>query len=327
VTLPVAAPSTPVDPAPDLRASGRGAFPDRLFRVSTLAAAASVLLILGYIAYSTTHLAWPAFAHQGWSFVTSQRWAPQDGWYGSLALLYGTVVSSVIAVPVSIGVALFITELAPRRLRSVLVSLVDLLAAVPSVVFGLWGVLFLGPKLQGFYRDVHGVVAGVPVLGRIFGPDGTGQSFMTAGVILAIMVVPIITSVSREVFRTVPQADKDAALALGSTRWEMFRAAVFPHSLGGLSGAVMLGLGRAMGETIAVALVIGSQQQIRANLFKSGDTLASIIANQFGGEGGNGLSQNALIGLGVELFVMTILVNLLARGVVNRADRRMRGQA
>ena len=314
--------SSPPGPTTDVRSSGRGAVVDRGFRWLTLGAGASVLVILAYIAYSTTRQAWPAFAQEGIHFLTSTHWEPQNNKFGALALIYGTVVTAtiavVIAVPVSIGVALFITEQAPKRIRTLLVSLVDLLAAVPSVVFGLWGVLFLGPKLQGFYLDVHSVVKGVPVLGTIFGPNGTGQSFMTAGIILAIMVVPIITSISREVFVTVPQADKDAALALGATRWEMFRAAVFPYSIGGVTGAVMLGLGRAMGETIAVALVIGSQQQVSANLFKAGDTLASVIANQFGGES-TGRAQNALIGCGVVLFALTILVN--------RTERRLRGAA
>jgi phosphate transport system permease protein len=313
---------------PEVRASGRGALGDGGFRWLTLLAAASVLAILAFIAFSTTKQAWPAFMHQGWSFITSKVWAPQNNQFGSLALIYGTFVTAtiavVIAVPVSIGVALFLSEQAPRRVRGVMVSAVDLLAAVPSVVYGLWGVLVLGPRLQPIYRDIHSAVAGVPVLGRIFGPNGTGQSFMTAGIILAIMVTPIITSVSREVFVTVPRADKDAALALGATKWEMFRAAIFPYSLGGVTGAVMLGLGRAMGETIAVALVIGSQPQISANLFKAGDTLAAVIANEFGGES-TGLSQNALIGLGVVLFVLTIVVNLTARYIVGRAERRMQG--
>jgi phosphate transport system permease protein len=294
---------------PPIRASGRGALGDGGFRWLTLLAAASVLAILAFIAYSTTKQAWPAFMQEGWSFITSKVWAPQNEQFGSLALIYGTFVTAaiavVIAVPVSIGVALFLSEQAPRRIRGVMVSAVDLLAAVPSVVYGLWGVLVLGPKLQPIYRDIHSVVAGVPVLGRIFGPNGTGQSFMTAGIILAIMVTPIITSVSREVFVTVPRADKDAALALGATKWEMFRAAIFPYSL-------------------AVALVIGSQPQISANLFKAGDTLAAVIANEFGGES-TGVAQNALIGLGVVLFVLTIVVNLAARYIVGRAERRMRG--
>ena len=194
---------------------------------------------------------------------------------------------------------------------------------MPSVVWGLWGLAVLAPNIVGFYETLHSTVGRVPLLGRLFGDQPQGRSFMTAGVVLAIMITPIITSVMREVLLTVPRTDKDGALALGATRWEMIRGVVLPHSLGGLVGAVMLGLGRAMGETIAVALVIGSSPQVTSNLFKSGDAMPAVIVNQFGES--SGTFRSALIALGVVLFAMTIIVNIAARFIVARTERRLRG--
>jgi phosphate transport system permease protein len=270
----------------------------------------------------------------GFRFISDSTWDPNPASgnpvFGALAFMYGTALSSVIAlligVPVSIGIALFLTELAPRWLRGPAITTVDLLASVPSVVFGLWGVLVVAPRLVPIYRWLHDVFAHVPVLGSLFGaPVGTGRSFMTAGIILAIMITPIITSISREVLSTVPQANKDAAFALGATHWEMITGAVFPHSFGGLVGAVMLGLGRAMGETIAVALVIGGATSITPNVFAGGNSMAAIIVQQFGES--TGTFTAALIGLGVALFAMTVVVNLAARIVVRRAQARMQGAA
>ena len=314
------------------RRSGGGVRAEGLFRLWTLATGLLVLAILALILITTTRQAWPVLRDMGFRFVTDQTWDPNPSSgspvFGALAFIYGTAVSSLIAlligVPVSIGIALFLTELAPRWLRAPAVTVIDLLASVPSVVFGLWGVLVVAPALVHIYQWFNDVFGGVPVLGSVFGqPIGTGRSFMTAGVILAIMITPIITSISREVLSTVPQANKDAALALGATRWEMIRGAVFPHSFGGLVGAVMLGLGRAMGETIAVALVIGGATSITPNIFAGGNSMAAIIVQQFGES--SGTFTAALIGLGVVLFAMTVLVNLAARVIVRRAERRMRG--
>jgi phosphate transport system permease protein len=202
-----------------------------------------------------------------------------------------------------------------------IVYAVDLLAAIPSVVFGLWGVLFLAPKLGRFYGHIANVTHGVPVVGTLFSGGTSGRSLFTAGLIVALMITPIITSLTREVFETVPGAQKEAALALGATRWEMIRGAVFPYGRTGVVGAVMLGLGRAMGETIAVTLLIGSSAQITAHLFGSGDSMAAVIANQFGEA--TGLARSAFLGLGVALFVITIIVNASARGVLTRAERRL----
>lgn len=313
--------AAPRPPAPrPLTSGGRAGWSDRSFRTLTLASGLLVLVILGLIAFSTTREAWPAFSHDGLRFFTSSRWAPSAEVFGSLPFLYGTMVTAVIAlvlaVPVSVGIALFLSDLAPRRLRRPVSSLVDLLAAIPSVVYGLWGVIVLAPWLSGIYDRVSHVSSPIPVISTLFEGPSTGRGLFTAGIILALMVTPIITSVTREVFDTVPAMSKEAAYALGATRWEMLRAAVFPHSRAGMTGAVMLGLGRAMGETIAAALVIGSSPQITAHLFRSGDSMAAVIANEFGEAGG--VHRAALIGLGVELFALTILVNVIARMIIAR---------
>jgi phosphate transport system permease protein len=308
----------------------RGRLTDRGFWLLCAAAGVAVLLVLAAILASTVNEAWPAFS---WDFFTSTAWVPNEvsgksQVFGSLTFMYGTVVVSVIsliiAVPISLGIALFMSEMAPRRVRGPIVTVIDLLASVPSVVFGLWGVLVVAPALVPVYRWLHDTLGGVPVLGGLFGDvSGSGRSFMTAGIILAIMIIPIITSISREVFETVPDADKQAAYALGATRWEMIKGAMLPHSFGGIVGAVMLGLGRAMGETIAVALVIGSAVQVTPNLFASGYTIPAVIVDQVFEAGGTFLA--ALIGMGVVLFILTTAINLLARLIVRRAEIRMKG--
>ncbi len=301
-------------PAP-LTGSSRSASSDRAFSLLALGCGITVLVILFLIALSTTDQALPAFRQEGLSFITSDDWAPSSDSFGALPFIYGTLLSSAIAlalaVPVSVGIALFLSELAPRRMRRPVTYLLDLLAAVPSVVFGLWGLLVLAPEVLKVYERVSRATESVPVLSTLFGPPLNGKSYFTAGLILALMILPIITSLIREVYDTVPSAQKEAALALGATRWEMIRGAVFPHSRAGTVAAVMLGLGRAMGETIATALVIGSSPQIAARLFGSGDAMAAVIANQFGEAGG--VHRAALIGLGVVLFAMTIVVNMAAR--------------
>lgn len=318
MTLPTAA--APVPPLTPPRRAGIG---DKAFRTLSLNCALLVLAILGLIAVATTRQAWPAFSKDGLRFFTTKRWAPGSEVFGSLAFVYGTVVSAVVAVilavPVSIGIALFLSDVAPRRLRRSVSSMVDLLAAVPSVVYGLWGVVVFAPWIAKVYDRISTITKPVPVLSTLFAGPSTGRGLFTAGMILALMITPIVTSLTREVFDTVPATGKEAAYALGATRWEMIRASVFPHSRSGMVGAVMLGLGRAMGETIAVALVIGSSPQISAALFRSGDSMAAVIANQFGEAAG--IHRAALIGLGVELFALTILVNIMARIVMARAMR------
>ena len=311
---------------PDLR--GRSQHADRAFRYLAIAAAGAVLLILGLIAMTMSDRSRPVLAEMGLDFFTSTRWSEADNLYGALPFIWGTlytaVIALVLAVPVSLGVALFMTQVAPRWLKQPMIYVIDLLAVVPSVVFGLWGVLVLAPKLQGIYASIHGAVDGIPILQSIFGASPQGRSFMTAGVILAIMITPIITSLSREVIETTPPAEKEAAIALGATRWEMIRASVLPHSKGGIVGAVMLGLGRAIGETIAVTLVIGNAPNIGDSLFSQGYTLAAVIANEFGEA--DELHKSALIALAVTLFVITIVVNLIATSIVQRSMRRSRGK-
>jgi len=290
-------------PPIDLRAKGGAG--DTAFHWTALAAAAAVLVILGLIAVVMTRRAIPALTDTDLGFLTSSRWAPPSGIYGSLGFLWGTLFTAAIAVglavPVSLGVALFSAQVAPRWLKKPLVYMIDLVAVVPSVVFGLWGVLVLS---QHF---------------------GLGRSFLTAGIILAVMITPIITSLAREVIETTPPSEKEAALALGATRWEMIRAAVLPHSKGGLVGAVMLGLGRALGETIAAALVIGSALgQITANPFAPGNSMPAVIANEWGEA--ESLHKSALIALAVTLFIITIAVNLIASSIVRRSMARTAGK-
>ena len=317
-------PGTSAPSGSSLNASGRR-MADKSFRYVALASGLLVLLILALIAIFTTNQAWPAFSHEGIKFVTSRTWDPPNNRFGGLDFIYGTMLTSVIAltlaVPISLGMALFLTEVAPRRLRTPVVYLIDILASVPSVVFGLWGILELQTPLGKLYKGMSSAVSGVPLLNRIF-RGSAGRSFFTAGLIVALMVIPIITSLSREVFATVPSSQKEAALALGATRWEMMRTAVLGYGRSGIVGAVLLGLGRAMGETIAVALVIGSVPSITLNLFHGGDAMAAVIANQF--SDASDTWRAALIGLGVVLFAITILINIVARGFVARAERGAR---
>ena len=300
---------------------------DRGFQVLALAAGLLVLVILVLIAVSTTQQASSWFSTEGLTGVFSTTWNPAAGKFGALAFIYGTAITAaiaiVIAVPASVGVALLLTEVVPQRWARPIVYVIDLLAVVPSVVWGLWGILVFAPWIAGVYSSIGSAVNGVPVLGALFGPPTSGASFFTAGIILAFMITPIVTSLSREVIATVPAIDREGAYALGATRLEMIRGAVWPHSQGGIVGAVLLGLGRAMGETIAAALVIGSSATITSHLFATGDSMPAVIANEFGEA--SGVFRAALMGLGVLLFIMTIIVNIIARWIVQRSIRRQRG--
>jgi phosphate transport system permease protein len=299
---------------------------DRIFQILAAAAGVLVLVILALIAISTSQQASSWFSTQGWKIFTVD-WNPATNSFGALSFIYGTIITAAIAiilsVPISVAMALLLTEVVPRRWARPIVYVVDLLAVVPSVVWGLWGILVLAPWLFHIYTSIASGVKGIPVLDALFGQPVSGASFFTCGIILAFMITPIVTSLSREVFATVPAIDKEGAYALGATRLEMIRGAVWPHSQGGVVGAVLLGLGRAMGETIAAALVIGSSPVITSHLFAAGYDMPAVIANQFGEASGE--FRAALIGLGVLLFVITIVVNLIARGVVERSARRKRG--
>jgi phosphate transport system permease protein len=321
---------TKVDPAVPAGStrplSERRPLGDRTFQVIALASGLLVLVILVLIAFSTSKQASSWFSTEGLK-IFSSTWNPATNQFGALAFIYGTaitaVIALVIAVPVSVGVALLLTEVVPYRWARPIVYVIDLLAVVPSVVWGLWGILVFAPWIQNIYASIGSGLNGVPVLGSLFGPPTSGASFFTAGIILAVMITPIVTSLSREVIATVPTIDKEGAYALGATRLEMIRGAVWPHSQGGIVGAVLLGLGRAMGETIAAALVIGSSPTITSHLFAPGYNMPAVIANEFGEA--SGLFSAALMGLGVLLFAFTIIINIIARAVVERSARRQRG--
>jgi phosphate transport system permease protein len=309
--------------AGDLSGRRRGRLSaDATFRLILGSAGAGVLLILAAMLISTTIQAWPVFQHQGWSFVTSSVWDPGTsrtevtGQYGALAFIAGTLVTSVIAliiaVPLAIAVALYITQAAPRRVAAPLTYTIELLAAVPSVVFGLWGLLFFVPTILRPMMDLVGKTLGsfIPFLG---GPVVT-YNYFAAGVVLAFMVLPIIMAVTREVMANTPEAEISAAYGLGATRWEMMRHVVLPRARPGIVGATMLGLGRALGETIAVAMLIGGSQQIPSSLFRGGQSMAGIIAVTF--QEAAPENVKALIGVGVLLFVITVVVNMAARLIV-----------
>ena len=308
----------------------RRPFGDLSFQIITLAAGLLVLVILILIAVTTAQQSTNWFTSAGLKGIFSVNWDEATNNFGAMGYLFGTVISSVIAiiiaVPVSIGIALLLTDVVPYRWSRPIVYVIDLLAVVPSVVWGLWGIIVLVPWLQHVYGSIASGLNGIPVLDNLFGESNgsvSGASFFTCGLILAIMITPIITSLSREVIATVPAIDKEGAYALGATRWEMIRGAVWPHSQAGVVSAILVGLGRAMGETIAAALVIGSSVQVTSHLFVPGYSIPSVIANQFGESSGE--FRSALIGLGFVLFVITIIVNLVARVVVERSTRRMRG--
>jgi len=305
-----------------LVAQQRGRPADALFRFATAACASIVLILLAGMLIRTTIAAWPAFRHEGIGLVTSNNWNPNTKSFGGLSFIYGTLVISVIAlilgVPTSILIALYVSEVAPPRLGTPLGWVIDLLAAVPSVVYGLWGVFVLVPFLT---NDVWTPLSksGFP----LFSPLASGRDFATAGVILALMIIPIISAICREVFRTVPADERESALALGSTRWEMIKLAVLPRSRPGIIAAVMLGFGRAVGETIAVAYLIGGvPNKITDDLFSQGSSIAANIALQFNEAASLPLFKAALIGLGVVLFIMTLIINVTARAIIHR-----RGQA
>jgi phosphate transport system permease protein len=296
---------------------------DAVFKFAAAACASIVLIVLAGMLFRTTWAAWPAFKHSGLSLVTSNNWNPTLNKFGGLSFIYGTLVTSlialVLAVPVSVLIALFVSEVAPPRVGVPLGYLVDLLAAVPSVIYGLWGVFVLVPFLTNYvWLPLSRNLAFIP----LFSDFASGRNFATAGVILALMITPIIAAVSREVFRTVPDDERESALALGATRWETIRLAVLPRSRQGVIAAVILGFGRAVGETIAVAYLIGGiANQITPHLFQQGSTIAATIALQFNEAASVPLFKSALIALGVILFAVTLIINVGARLIIRRGGR------
>ncbi len=301
---------------------------DGSFRLLVTACASLVLLILaGMVAFLLLQ-GLDAMRHYGFfSFLTSTRWAPSEASarsspnpYGILQFIYGTLLTSFIAmlfaVPVAVSVALYITNFAPTRARRFLSSLVDLLAAVPSVVYGFWGIFALIPAIQPMGDFLAGTAGTVPVIGTVFKGPFFGRSYLTASVVLAIMVLPIITAVCREIFTTTPTAWKEAAVALGSTRWEMVKVAVLKPSRAGILAASILGLGRALGETIAVTMIIGnSVLTINKSILSQGATMSSVIANEFT-EATESFHLSALFVVGFWLLVVALIVNIVARRIV-----------
>ena len=301
--------------SPVLRASV-GEIPDHIFRFTMLACGVAVLGVLVVIVYELvlgSGLSWHAF---GLKFFIGQDWDPVNEQFGALPFVYGTLVSSllalIIAVPLSVGVAVFTTEMCPRAVRAPLSFFVELLAAIPSVIYGLWAIFVLVPLLTRYVGPVLSRTLGWT---KLFEGPSFGYSMLAAGIILAIMIVPIISSITREVLMAVPQHQREAALALGATRWEMIRIGVLRNARAGIVGAIILGLGRALGETMAVTMVIGNRPEIARSLLAPGYTMASVLANEFSEATGN-VYLSALIEIGLALFLVTIVVNALARLLV-----------
>jgi phosphate transport system permease protein len=307
---------------------------DRLFRALTAGAGWLVIAVLVATALFLLGEAWPALRHYGvLSFLTSQRWAPSEATadaaqpnpYGILQFVYGSALTSLlamlVAVPVSVAVALYITDVAPSWLRRPLSYLVDLLAAIPSVVYGFWGIFALVPALKPIGDFLASTLGVVPGLGVLFSGPFFGVSYFTAGIILAIMILPIITAICREVFAVAPVAEKEAALALGATRWEMLRMAVLPRSRSGIVGAGILGLGRALGETIAVTMVIGNNVLgISRSIFGQGATMPSVIANEFT-EANQPFHLQSLFVVAGWLLILALVVNVAGKLVVARVRK------
>jgi phosphate transport system permease protein len=299
--------------------------PDQVLQYGLTALASAILLLIAYFFVRLIGESTTALNRFGFSFVFGNDWDPSHLVFHGLPLVIGTLVTSgialIIGVPVAVAAALFLTELCPRRARAPLGTMIDLLAAVPSVVYGLWGVFVLGPKLIPVERWFANTFSFIPWLGG-GGDTITPGNYFIAGLILAIMILPIVAAISREVLQTVPAENKEAALALGATRWEMIRMAVLPYARPGITGGAMLGLGRAIGETIAVVLVIGDADTLGHHIFNQGYTLASVIANEFGEAANVKIHSSALFAAGLVLFVLTLVINVLARRFVVRGSRR-----
>lgn len=294
---------------------------DRWFYATTTFGASLVFVLLAAIVIFLVVQATPALRESGASFLTEREWFPdaQPAQFGVLALVFGTIVSSavalLIAMPVAIGSALFVVEIAPRAVGKWIGYLVDLLAAVPSVVYGLWGVVFLVPHLAGVEQAIDAVLGWIPIFDNRTGTYG--RSLFAAAVVLAIMILPIISALTREIFVQVPRSHREAAMALGATRWEVIRLAVLPYGRSGVFGAAMLGLGRALGETIAVALVLAASFKVNIHIFEpGGNTIAANIATKF--PEASDIGRSALIASGLVLFIITLVVNAFGRYVVAR---------
>jgi phosphate transport system permease protein len=299
---------------------------DSVFRAATLIAALIVLLLLGGVILSLIIGSVPAIRAFGFGFFTTQSWNPVTEKFGAIPAIYGTIVTSIIAmaigIPVSLGIAIFLTELCPHSLRRPIGTAIELLAGIPSIIYGIWGLFVFAPFLQATIQPwlIEGF-ANVPVLNSLFAGPPYGIGVFTAGLILAIMVLPFITAITRDVFVTVPPVVKEAAYGLGCTTWEVVRKVVLPYTRVGVIGGVMLGLGRALGETMAVTFVIGNAHRVTASLLAPGTTISATIANEFNEASGD-LYTSSLISLGLILFVITFIVLAAARFLLLRLEQK-----
>jgi phosphate transport system permease protein len=303
-------------PRIELHTSKFSKYLDVVFRYAVLICSLSIILVMVLFFYELTSRSKLSIAKFGFGFFTGTTWDPVAGDFGALPFVFGTLVSSlvalVLAVPLAVGVAVFVTELCPRALRGIISFTVELLAAIPSVIYGLWGIFVLAPILRNYVQ---------PWLSKYLGWTGFfdgpayGIGMLAAGIILAIMIVPIIASITREVLVAVPQSQREAVLALGATRWEMVRMAVLRNARVGIAGGIILGLGRAIGETMAVTMLIGNRPEIAKSLFAPGYTMASVIANEFS-EATDDLYLSALVEIGLVLLIVTVVVNACARLLV-----------
>ncbi|MFA5940311.1 MAG: phosphate ABC transporter permease subunit PstC [Sinimarinibacterium sp.] len=299
---------------------------DTLVASLTRIAAIAVLLLLGGVIIALIDGAWPALKAFGIPFLYTESWNPVTEVFGAAAPVYGTVITSLIAmligVPLSIGIAVFLTELCPRPLKRSVGTAIELLAGIPSIIYGIWGLFVLAPILQEWIQPaLISVTEGIPILEPLFAGPPYGIGILTAGLILSIMVLPFITSITRDVFETVPPMLKESAYGLGCTTWEVVRYVVLPYTRTGVIGGVMLGLGRALGETMAVTFVIGNAHRIKSSLLAPGTTISASIANEFT-EADGVLYTSSLIALGLILFVITFIVLAAARYLLMRLKRR-----
>jgi phosphate transport system permease protein len=300
----------------ELHTSRLSKYLDIAFRYSLLICSISVVAVMALFFYELTTRSKLSIARFGFGFFVGNTWDPVAGDFGAMPFIYGTLVSSLLAlmlaVPLAVGVAVFVTELCPRSLRGITSFTVELLAAIPSVIYGLWGIFVLAPALRTYVQ---------PWLAKYLGWTGFfsgpayGIGMLAAGIILAIMIIPIIASVTREVLVAVPQSQREAVLALGATRWEMVRMAVLRNARVGIAGGIILGLGRALGETMAVTMLIGNRPEVARSLFAPGYTMASVIANEFS-EATDDLYLSALVEIGLVLLIVTVIVNACARMLV-----------
>lgn len=299
---------------------------ERIFKAATLFAAVLVLVVLGGVAVALLAGAWPAFSHFKLGFITREIWNPVTERFGALSAIYGTLVTSflalALAIPVSFGIAIFLTELAPAWLRRPVGVAIELLAAVPSIIYGIWGLFVLAPVLQRHVQPwLIAWLGPLPILGRLFQGPPYGIGILTASFVLAVMVIPFISAVMRDVFETVPDVLKESAYGLGATTWEVIWQVVVPYARTGMIGGIMLGLGRALGETMAVTFVVGNAHRIGSSLLAPGTTISASIASEFAEAVGD-LYTSSIIALGALLFLITFSVIAIARFMLLRLERR-----